>query len=148
MGYRKITRDELENLYAHEGLTRKELRYLLRINPNQISDKLADVFRKELNPFRFRHQHQFTLRGFIHAPPKKIMEHFNSIHYNLLSDLGKYSLFILSSSPNDTVTAIPFIIPSDIIGKHKIDRAHFATISGTIANFNQFYMPVISIIFC
>jgi hypothetical protein len=138
MGYRNITRDELENLYSHEGLTRKELRYLLRINPNQISDKLADVFRTKMNPFKLKYQQQFTIRGFLHAPPKKIMELFNSIHYQIISELGQYSLFILSSSPNDTNIAVPVIIPTDTIAKSEITRAHFAAVTGTNADFKQF----------
>ncbi len=137
MVFRKIKREELEKLYTHEGITRSELRYLLRVTPNQITDRLSDVFRKELNPFRFSKNHELILRGFIHSPPKKALQLFNSIHYELISQTGQYSLFILSSSPLDTNMAVPIIIPNDIIGKNKLSYAHFAKISGAIYNLNQ-----------
>ena len=138
MTYRKITREELENLYSHDGITRKELRYLLRVSPNQITNRLSDVFVNELNPFKYSEGHEFSIRGFIHSPPKKILNVFNSYHYQLLEDLGQYSIYILSSSPNHLETAIPMIIPKTLVGKEKISQAHFAEITGRLQNLNQF----------
>jgi hypothetical protein len=138
MGYKNISRDELENLYSHEGINRKELRYLLRVNPNRITDELSKIFRKELNPFKFPEQHRFTIRGFIHSAPKKLLKVFNSIHYSLIESVGQYTLFILSSSPNELDMAVPIIIPNDIIGKEKISRAHFAEIHGYFHNMDVY----------
>jgi hypothetical protein len=138
MPVKEITRDELENLYSHEGITRKELRYLLKINPNHLSNKLSEVFKTELNPFKHSHKNDVNLRGFIHAPPKKLLKLFNSIHYQLLSECGQYSLYILSSSPIDTNFAIPIIIPNRVVGKKKLSGAHFAAVSGDIKNVSGF----------
>jgi hypothetical protein len=138
MQFRKITREELENLYTHEGITRRELRYLLRISPNQITNRLSEVFSEELNPFKFSDHHELTLRGFIHSPPKKLLKLFNSIHYKLIEEIGQYSLFILSSSPTDLSVATPIIIPKDIAKKSKLSGAHFVELTGKNSNFAKF----------
>jgi hypothetical protein len=138
MRNKQISREELENLYSHEGISRKELRYLLRVSPNQITSRLSDVFKKELNPFKFTQNRQFNLRGFVHSAPKRLKQMFNSIHYSILNHLGQYSLYILSSSPSDLSYAIPLVIPNEIVGKNKVHQAHFAEITGTTSNLNQF----------
>ncbi len=138
MGYINITREELENLYTHDGLNRKELRYLLRITPNRIPAKLSELLRKELNPFKSSDHNKVEVRGFVHSPPKKLIELFNKIHYQLLTAIGQYSLLLLSSSPMDMGHATPIIIPNDVLGKTKVGKAHFVVITGELSNFNKF----------
>ncbi len=138
MHSREITRDELEKLYAFDALNRKELRYLLKISPNKIPNKLQELFNKQLNTFKLPLGRKVDLRGFIHSPPKKMIALFNSIHYQVLEDVGNYNLLILSSSPTDLTTAIPVIIPKDLAAKRDISQAHFVSITGSIREFSMF----------
>jgi hypothetical protein len=137
MKYREITREELENLYSHDGITRKELRYLLRITPNRIPQKLSEVFRTELNTFKIPDHKKVSLRGFVHSPPKKLLEMFNSIHYELISEHGDYKLFILSSSPIEQETAVPLILPGELTTKKILGQAHFIKITGYVKNISD-----------
>jgi hypothetical protein len=138
MGYLKITRDELENLYSHDGLSRKELRHLLRITPNRIPEKLSEVFRHELNPFRYSENHVVSLRGFVHSPPKKLLETFNKFHYDLTTSLGSYKLMLLSSSPIDVKTSIPLIISKDTASPKELGKAHFCMVEGKVHSINEY----------
>jgi hypothetical protein len=138
MGYLKITRDELENLYSHDGLSRKELRHLLRITPNRIPEKLSEIFRHELNPFRYSENHIVSLRGFVHSPPKKLLETFNKFHYELTSNLGAYKLMVLSSSPINAHTSIPLIISKDIASPKELGNAQFCIVDGNVHNINEY----------
>ena len=76
MRYKEISRQELENLYSHQGITRKELRHLLRISPNRIPGKLSENFRKKMNTFKVSMKTEITVQGFLHSPPKQLLKTF------------------------------------------------------------------------
>ncbi len=133
-----ITRAELENLYTHNGLTRKELRHLLKITPNRIPEKLSEVFRYKLNPFKHSNLKDISFRGFVHAAPKKLLEMYNKLHYELTAELGGYKLYLISSSPNMLETSIPIIVPFDTATPHELGKAHFANITASLHEITEF----------
>ncbi len=134
MGYRKITREELENLYSHEAITRSEYRYLMRVAPNRISQILTQEFHLALNALRVPDNKTVQLRGFLHSAPKSVLAQFNRIHYQLKEELGDYKLAIISASPTDLTNAIPLIIPTNLITTKDYDRAHFAKLTSKVYN--------------
>lgn len=138
MYYRDVTKDELENLYAGEGISRRELRYLKRINPNKVVNIFVNEFKKNFNAIKTSELSEIHLRGFLHSPSKNMLLNFNQIHYRLKSLFGNYELALISPSPVELEYAIPIIIPKEQITAKDYNKAHFAKISGKIQNFINF----------
>lgn len=138
MYYREITKDELENLYAGEGITKKELRYLKKTNPNKLVNIFTNEFKNNLNVLKTSELLEIQLRGFLHSPTKNLLQAFNQIHYRLKSNHGNYELALLSPSPVELKFAIPIVIPKKEITAKDYNKAHFAKITGKIQNFINF----------
>ena len=138
MYYKEISKDELENLYAGEGITSKELRYLKRTNPNKLVNIFTEEFKKQLNILKSSELSDIELRGFLHSPTKNIHQLFNQIHYILKSKIGYYEIALLSPSPFELIYAIPIIIPKVQIIEKNYNKAHFAKVVCNNRNLRNF----------
>lgn len=138
MYYLEITKEEIENLFSMEGISRKELRYLMKTNSNKLINIFTIEFKKNLSALKTSEQGEINLRGFIHSPPKNLLLAFNQIHYQLKEEYGDYELALLSPSHVELEYAIPIIIPKEQINSKDYNKAHFAKIIGKINNFINF----------
>lgn len=135
---RQITREELESLYAGDGISRRELRILTRSNPDKIVKLLSDELIKKLSALRVKENADVVLRGFLHAPSRRVTYIFNQLSNMLRQEHGDYELVILSSSPLSFDISIPLVVPKSQVYSGEFNKASFVKCNAKIENLNKY----------
>jgi hypothetical protein len=131
---RTFEREQLEALYAGEGLTRAEVNRLLGERPGALTRHLTTEFISNVGALRTGDFQDVEVRGFVISAPSHFETIFLAARPRLERILGPVSLAVVSPSPTDATFALPAVVPREVVTAKDLRYARFARLEATVLN--------------
>ncbi len=113
MAEQQLTRKELKDVYAFEGMSVADRARITRADAEAQRALLRKNFIEEID-FNKHDGSVVNVKGFVFDAPEPIALRFASLRRAFLSLIGEYRIFVISPHPEDERISIPLVVPSKI----------------------------------